>query len=383
MKKAFFADKIFLPEQVLEGAYVLTDGDRFVDTTTIRPRDYELVDLTGCWIAPGLVDTHIHGLAGYDVMDNHGEGLERMSVGLLSCGVTSFLPTTLTSALADIDATVSTIGQVHERVTGARIQGIFIEGPFFTEKYKGAQNPAYFMPPSITHVNQWQALSGGLIRKVALAPEHVGSEAFVRYLSEQGIVTGLAHSDASYEQAMTAVNHGASVFVHTFNGMSGLHHREPGMVGAAMSAKSTYKELICDWFHVHPATSKLLMEVCGRERIVLISDSIKAALMPEGRYNLGDFEVTVADGQARLYDGTLAGSTLLLKDALKNVVDQGLATPHQAINMATINAAKSVGIEHTCGRIATGLPADFVVLRPNMELVSTYLGAQERYKASV
>lgn len=381
MKQAFYADKVFLADQLLNQMYVLTEGDRFMGVAQQAPADHTVIDWSGYWLGPGLVDTHIHGLMGYDVMDNQAQGLANMSRGLLRCGVTSFLPTTLTSGVPAITDVVATIGEVHQQLSGARVQGIFIEGPFFTEKHKGAQNPAYFMPPDKTLVDRWQQCSGGLIRKVALAPEYGESEAFIEHLRAQDIVVALAHSDATYDQAMAAVGAGATVFTHTFNGMSGLHHREPGMVGAAMRTQGTYKELICDGFHVHPATSQILMDVCGRDQVVLVSDSIRAAGMSAGTYHLGEFQVTMADGQARLQDGTLAGSTLLLKDGVKNVVNQGLATPRQALNMASLNAAKSVGMEQVCGQIAPSYLADFTLWAPDMTLVATYLGAEQRYVA--
>ena len=380
MKQTFYADKFFLMHEVKEKGYLLIENGVFSGFKPNKPStEYDLTDYSGKWIAPGLVDTHIHGIFDYDVMDNHLAGLKTMSRALLQCGVTSFLPTTLTSSVPEINSTVQTIGEQYHTMEGAKIQGIFIEGPFFTEKYKGAQNAKYFLPPDMELLNQWQTLAKGLIKKIAIAPEYPEATEFIRAATKQGIVVALAHSDATYEQAVLAVEQGASMFTHTFNGMSGLHHREPGMIGAALSLKGVYNELICDWQHVHPVTSKILLDATGRNRMVLISDSIKAALMPEGTYNLGEFQVTVKDGQARIPSGNLAGSVLLLKDAVKNVVEQGLATVHEAINMASIIPAKSVGIDHLCGKISVGHPADFIVLDKKLDLHATYVSGNLLY----
>ena len=377
MKKAFFADKVFLENEVREKVYVTVENAKFLGVSSEKPEGAQVIDYSGKWLAPGLVDTHIHGLVNYDVMDNDVEGLKRMSQGLLKAGVTSFLPTTLTSAVEDLNNTIENIGKHHAEVDGARIQGIFIEGPFFTEKYKGAQNPKYFMPPNSEILKGWVTRANGLQVKIAIAPEHVGTAEFVQEAVKDGVIIALAHSDAKYHEATQAVENGASIFIHTYNGMSGLHHREPGMVGAAMSLNQ-YAEIICDWHHVHPVSSKILMDAVGREKIVMISDSMKAAMMEDGTYNLGEFEVKVGEGMARLLDGTLAGSILLLKDALKNVVDKGLATPEQAIKMASLNPAKSAKIDHMCGKIKAGYHADFIVLSPEMEWEATYLGGEKK-----
>lgn len=206
----------------------------------------DVEDYSGKWVAPGLVDTHIHGFMNHDVMDNDAEGIKAMSEGLLSCGVTSFLPTTLTSSKERLRDVAETVGKVKDEVTGAKIQGIYFEGPFFTEEHKGAQNPIYFGDPDIDTFHEWQEASGGIIKKIALAPEREGVSEFVSQVTEEGVVVALGHSNGTLQEAQTAVEAGASVFVHAFNGMRGLNHREPGMVGALLSLKEVFSELICD-----------------------------------------------------------------------------------------------------------------------------------------
>ncbi|MDF0479446.1 N-acetylglucosamine-6-phosphate deacetylase [Vagococcus sp. PNs007] len=375
------ADKFFLKSgQVGPGFLEINDG-KFGSFTKEVPTNADVIDHSGKWIAPGLVDTHIHGYMNHDVMDNDAEGIKVMSEALLSCGVTSFLPTTLTSSRELLTKVARTIGDVHEDVEGAKIQGIYFEGPFFTEKYKGAQNPGYFSDPSLEIFNEWQDASGGIIKKIALAPEREGVSEFVKEVTSQGVVVALGHSDATLEEAQKAVEAGASVFVHAFNGMRGLHHREPGMVGATMTLHDVYAELICDGHHVHHKAMDVLVKTKGHDHIALITDCMMAGGMPDGEYMLGEFPVVVAEGTARMKEGNLAGSILKLKEALKNVVDWGMATPEQAVMMASLIPAVSCNIDDKCGMIAAGRDADFIVLTPELELEATYLDGACRYEA--
>lgn len=382
MDKVIYAERFFLASGMTGSGYLKINESKFGEFSKELPKgEYQLLDYATSWIAPGLVDTHIHGLLGHDVMDNDFAGIKAISTGLLACGVTSFLPTTLTDSTERLDKVVETIGKHHREVAGARIQGIFLEGPFFTEKHKGAQNTAYFSDPLIEKLEKWQQLSGGLIKKIALAPERKGSAEFIHYATSKGIKVALAHSDASYEEAKNAVDHGASIFVHTYNGMSPLNHRDPGMVGAALTLKGVFNELICDGQHVHPVAAKILMDVRSREEVVLITDCMRAGSMPDGSYTLGEFPVEVKQGAARLKNGSLAGSVLQLKDAIKNVVDWGIATPLEAIRMASAIPAESVGIADKCGEIVPDAPADFIVLSKTLELEATYLAGELRYQS--
>ena len=204
---------------------------------------------------------------------------------------------------------------------------------------------------------------------------------FVKTVTDEGVVVSLGHSNATLEEAQDAVEAGASVFVHAYNGMRGLNHREPGMVGALLSLQHVFSELICDGHHVHPQAAEILMEKAGHDHVALITDCMMAGGMPDGNYNLGEFPVVVKDGTARLESGNLAGSILKLKEAIKNVVDWGLATPEQAIMMASYVPAVSCKIDDKCGSITTGRAADFIVLDPSMDLVATYLDGVERYHA--
>ncbi|MGM0182002.1 N-acetylglucosamine-6-phosphate deacetylase [Enterococcus sp. AZ150] len=382
MKKYIYADKFFYPSGTKGPGYLEINEGTFgsffkeIDQT----QEVTIEDYTGYMIAPGLVDTHIHGYKNHDVMDDDLEGLGVMSEALLECGVTSFLPTTLTSSEEHLTRVAATIAKAKDEVTGAKIAGIYFEGPFFDEVHKGAQNPAYFNDPSIETFEKWQQTANGLIKKIALAPERQGVASFVETVTDQGVVVALGHSDATFDQAKTAVDAGASVFVHAFNGMRGLNHREPGMVGALMQLDHVFSELICDGHHVHPQACGLLIDKVGAEHIALITDCMMAGGMPEGAYELGEFPVVVKDGTVRLESGNLAGSILKLKEAIQHVVDWNLATPEEAVMMASYVPAVSCKIDDVCGMIKTGRAADFIVLDAQMNLVATYLDGTKRYE---
>ena len=372
------ADYFILEDAMLEDYYMEVEDGVIIGFSKNEPSDYEYL---GEIVAPGLVDTHIHGYAGKDIMNAEEGALDVISKGLLECGVTSFLPTTLTDSKEKTDAALKRVAAEYKDVKGAKVRGIFLEGPFFTEKYKGAQNPNYMSDPKIDYLKEWKEISDGLVNKIAIAPEREGAEDFIKKANAMGVRVALGHSDASFDEAVAAVDAGANIFVHTFNGMSGLHHREPGMVGAAM-ATDAISELICDGHHVNPNAAGILMNTKGRDKIALITDCMSAGGMADGDYKLGEFPVRVENGTARLKDGgSLAGSILKLKDGVKNVVDWEIADIFEAIQMASLVPAKSVGIDNICGKLHEGYDADFIVLDYDMNLKATYLNGEAAYKA--
>ena len=370
------AKYIILEDRILEDYYMQVEDGKIKSFSKNEPDNYE--DL-GEIIAPGLVDTHIHGYRGEDIMNAKKGALDIISQGLVETGVTSFLPTTLTDSTERLNEACRVVGEEYKGVKGAKVRGIFLEGPFFTEKYKGAQNEKYMSDPDIEKLKKWNDLSGGIVKKIALAPERDGVIDFIHQANAMGISVALGHSDATYDQAIDAVNEGANIFVHTYNGMSGLHHRNPGMVGAAMDSDAI-SELICDGHHVNPVAANVLMNVKGRDHIALITDCMSAGGMAEGDYKLGEFDVIVKDGTARLKEGgSLAGSILKLKDAVKNVVDWDIADAFEAIQMASLIPAKSVGIDDVCGKLKEGYEADFIVLGENLDLEQTYINGKRVY----
>lgn len=372
------ADYFILEDKALEDYFMEVEDGVIVGFSKNEPGEYEYL---GEIVAPGLVDTHIHGYHGKDIMNAEEGALNVISKGLLECGVTSFLPTTLTDSKEKTDAALKRVAEEYKDVEGAKVRGIFLEGPFFTEKYKGAQNPDYMSEPKIDYLKEWVEISDGLVNKIAIAPEREGAIDFIKKANAMGVRVALGHSDASFDEAVSAVDAGANIFVHTYNAMSGLHHREPGMVGAAM-ATDAISELICDGHHVNLNAANILMNAKGRDKIALITDCMSAGGMADGDYMLGDFPVTVKEGTARLKDGgALAGSILKLKEAIKNVVDWEIADIFEAIQMASLIPAKSVGIDNICGKLHEGYEADFIVLDFDLNLKATYLNGQEVFKA--
>ncbi len=379
------AAKFFLANSTEIGGYLeITDDGQFGQylPASCKPSQ-PIIEKGDAVIAPGLVDTHIHGLLGHDVMDNDWAGLNTISEGLLRAGVTSWLPTTLTGSFEQLKAVSQTIGSHRGEETGAKIQGIHFEGPYFTAEHRGAQNQADFRDPNSQEFDQWQQAAQGLIRKISLAPERPGAPAFVRHVTQSGVVASLGHSSATFEQARTCVEAGATSFTHTFNAMSQLSQRSPGMVGAAMYFDQVDDELICDGHHVRPEVATILIREKSPNHTVLITDCMQAGLMPDGDYYLGKLPVYVRDGMARLKaDDHLAGSILTLKDAVKNVYDWGAATARDALLMGSYVPARSCHLQSVCGQILPGRAADYLVLDANLNLLATYLDGKKRWSIS-
>ncbi|MEY8463205.1 N-acetylglucosamine-6-phosphate deacetylase [Streptococcus merionis] len=381
MTTYLFAKQFYFTDEIKGPGYLpILDNGTFGSYQTDKPTDGTILDYSNFSIAPGLVDTHIHGFMGHDVMDNSAESLRIISDGLPSCGVTSYLPTTLTAPRELLNAVCQTVGEHAKSTPGAKIQGIFLEGPFFSEVYKGAQNPSYMSDPDINYLEEWQEKSHGWVKKIALAPEREGAIDFIKHAKSMNIYSAIAHTDATYEECRAAVEAGANIFVHTYNGMRGLHHREPGVVGSALTL-GQFDELICDGHHVHPASAKIVMQAAGPKKTVLITDCMRAGGMGECESTLGEFDVIVKDGTARLkHNGSLAGSVLELIQAVQNVVKWDNATPAEALRMASLNPAASVGIDDRCGKIDPGYPADFIVLDDELNLQATFIDGQPYFK---
>lgn len=377
---AIKADKFFLPAGPQLGGYLMVEDGVFGAWQAGEP-SCEIKDYTGSWIAPGMVDTHIHGFYNHSTTDNDPEGIDISSTELARRGTTSWLPTTFTDGVEQIKDACAAIAQADEGrgpdFCGARIQGIYLEGPFFTMKHVGAQNPAYLIDPSEEVFDQWQEAAGGRIVKSAMAAERDGAATYAAALNAKGVVTSIGHSDATYDECIAAINAGASCFTHTYNGQRGLHHREPGVVGAAMSTPETYAEIICDGKHVNPAAIKALLQAKGWQHTVLITDCLGCGGMPEGSYTSGGMDVIMKDNLCWLADGkSIAGSVLTLAQGVKNIVDWGIASADIAIRMATEVPARSARIEDKCGSIMPGRDADFVVFDHELTLVETYVGGQ-------
>ena len=372
------SDEIFALNGVFSGYIKIKDGV-IEEISKVANEGIEIKDYTGKIVAPGYFDTHVHGYGGHDIMDATKEGLLEISKGIVQTGVTSFLATTLTDSTEKLDKACKNVGDNKDFCEGAKVQGIFLEGPFFTEEFKGAQNPDYMTNPDINKLSNWKKLSKGLVNKIAIAPERENSEEFIKDALKLGVKVALGHSNATYEQAKKAVDVGANIFVHTYNGMSPLHHRNPGMVGAALSTENTYGEVICDGHHVHPAAVKVVMRAKTYDNTLLITDCMMAGGMPEGDYKLGDFDVKVENGTARIQNGSLAGSILRLDNAVKNIVKWGIASPFDAVKMASLIPAKSVDLDDKIGSISVGRCADINILDKDMNVLEVYIDGERKF----
>ena len=363
----------------LDQDFRLVRGDLEIEGGRIRQVGEKLswsqndlvVDCQGYTIVPGFVDVHIHGCAGADTCDGKRESIDAMAEVLLTKGVTSFCPTTMTVERAEIEAALlAAKACVDQPGPGARVVGVNMEGPFIAAARKGAQKEEAILPPDPELFRHFQELSGGIVRLVDIAPEQPGGLAFIREVKDLCAVS-IAHTTANYDQAKESFDAGITHATHLFNAMSGLHHRDPGVVGAVFDDSRVYAELICDGFHIHPAALRTAFQVLG-DRALVISDSMRANGMPEGEpFDLGGQMVTVREGKATLADGTIAGSVSNLHQEVKNLVSFGIPL-EQAVKAASLIPARSIGLEEEIGSIAPGKRADLVVLDENLDIVAVY-----------
>ena len=337
----------------------------------------DAVDLNGAYVIPGLIDVHNHGNSNADFSDGSFEGDCEMAKYLASVGVTSFAPATMTLPYETISRALAAGKRLKEnRPAGAaRLLGVQMEGPFFSEKKKGAQNGAYLRLPDYKAFKQLFDESDGLIRIVDVAPELDGAAEFVAQAKHDCTVS-IAHTDSDYEHAKAAIDAGVTHLTHLFNAMPPIHHRKPGVIGAASENEQVRAEVICDGIHVHPSSIRMAFKLFGAERMVLISDALRCCGMPDGEYELGGQQVFLAGGVAKLADGTIAGSATNLYDCMRNAVRFGIPK-EDAIRAATINPAKAIGADARVGSIADGKLADFVLCDENLNRIAVYIGGEQ------
>ena len=318
----------------------------------IGKSDADGIDFGGAKIYPGLIDTHSHGCVGEDTM---GGDIAKMARYELECGITTWYPTTTTMSEEDIvkatEADINVDG-------GATIPGFHLEGPFINAAYRGAQNEEFIIKPSMELFNRCKN-----VKKISLAPEVEGA---IEFIKECPAVVSLGHTDTDYDTAIKAFEAGATCLTHTFNRMPGIHHRNPGPIGAGCVTEGVYAELIFDGKHIHAASCKMLINIFGEDRIVLISDSMSATGLGDGDYELSGLPVTVRNGYARTMDGALAGSTSTLFDCVKVAIASGIKE-ETAVKMATENPARLMGLNK--GRIEVGYDADFIIVDDDFNLI--------------
>lgn len=323
------------------------------------------LDAEGCYVIPGLVDVHFHGAAGHDFCDGTPEALASIAAYELANGVTSICPATMTlgaERLKEICRNAADASAAGSSGTpdGARLVGIHLEGPFIAPGKKGAQNPDYIVRPSTELLQELIEASNSLVRLITVAPEVDGAADFIREASGQ-VHVSIGHTACDYDTAARAIALGADHLTHTFNAMQPLSHRAPGPIAAGAMAGSVMAEVICDGIHVHPSMIKCLLRLFGPERVVFISDSMRATGMPDGTYDLGGLAVSVAGPYAKLADGTIAGSVSNLMQCMKNAVSMGIPL-ETAVACATVNPARSIGADDLVGSLDCGKRADCVLL---------------------
>lgn len=356
------------------GAFSVEDG-KFANVLAEPQAD--AVDLHGAYVIPGLIDVHNHGNSGADFSDGDYDGLVKMAEYLARNGVTSFAPASMTlpyDVLAKAFATARRLADKAPEGASA-LRGIQMEGPFFSEKKKGAQNGAYLRDPDFAAFSKLYHDCGGLVRIVDVAPELPGACEFIRQAKELCTVS-IAHTDANYDEARAAVEAGVTHLTHLFNAMPALHHRKPGVIGAAAEADQVSAEIISDGQHVHPSAVRLAFRLFGAERMVLISDALRCCGMPDGEYELGGQAVFLKGGIARLADGTIAGSATNLYDCMLRAISFGIAK-EDAVRAATWNPARQIGCLDVVGSIADGKRADFVVCDENLTRKAVWLAGKE------
>ena len=342
----------------------------------------EIVLPEGAIVLPAFIDQHIHGAGGSDGMDATVADYEIIAKTVAAEGTASFLVTTMTQSVENITKAMQAVKEYREgEHDGARVVGIHLEGPFIAAAYKGAQPLEYVAVPDVETFKAYNEASGNAIKIVTLAPDVEGAQELIKYLSENGIVASIGHTGAKCANIEKAIANGASNVTHTYNAQTALHHREIGTVGSAMLFDELNCELIADTIHVSVPAMKLLIKSKPVDKVSLITDAMRAKGMPDGVSELGGQTVYVKNGEARLEDGTLAGSVLRMNRAVQNVVTKVGVPFTQAVDYATINPARMLGIDGETGSIALGKRADFTVINENYDVLYTISGGKVIYKA--
>lgn len=338
------------------------------------------IDLDGLLLAPGLIDLHVHGAMGHDTMDATPEALQAIARFNAQHGVTALLATTMTAPAAAIQAALENIAPITtQRTDGAQVLGAHVEGPFINREARGCQDPDLVRDASPEEYRVF--FRTGVVRLITLAPEYAENRDLIGYARDQGAVVAAGHTRASYEEIRLAVSLGVRQITHLFNAMSPLHHREPGPVGAALTLESLDCQLIADGIHIHPAVLKLAVRARGPEHVLLVTDAMSGAGMPDGEYELGGLRVTVIEGAARIASGALAGSTLTMEHAVANIIEAADVSLLQALRMASYNPARALGLAEHKGSLAPGMDADLVALTNALAVRLTVVGGEIVFEA--
>ena len=372
--KAIINAKIVTDKEVLIGYNLLFSRNTIIRITKELPIWAEAIDAKGLYLSAGFIDIHIHGSNGFDVMDATSEALEGIAKSIVQTGTTSFLATTMTMSQKDIESALENI-QKFQANDKAKLLGVHLEGPFINPTKKGAQNEAYIQRPNFELIEPYMEN----VKMITLAPEMDGAKEFMSYLQKHypHVLLSIGHSNASYEQSKESFSLGISHATHLFNAMNPLHHREPAIVGAVLESDEVSCDIIADLIHIHPSFFGMLYKV-KKENLLLITDAMRAGCLCAGVSEIGGQKVIVKDGEARLEDGTLAGSVLKMNEALRNFYKYADISLPKLIAMVTSAPAKKLGLK--LGRLAEGYPADLVLFDKDFEVHKVYIDGKLQYE---
>ncbi len=374
--------KIVLPDEVVCDKFLSFDeaSGKIVGVVDKLPADAKVIDAKGNYIAPGLVDIHIHGYLGEDTSDAKPEGIRKMAYGIAENGVTAFLPTTMTVAKEQIVAALDAVRSLKEESKtwgGAEILGVHAEGPFINPSKKGAQAEENILVPDADFILE----NEDIIKIVTLAPEmDEGHKCIKKLAAESDVLVSMGHSDAKFEEAMSAAKDGVNHTTHLFNAMSALAHRNPGVVGAALASDNVSAEVIADTFHINPGLYSIISKVKG-DKMVLITDCTRAGGMPDGEYDLGGQPIFLKGIECRLADGTIAGSVLKLNNAVKNVLAHTDLPVYEVFKMASLSPAKAIRVDDRLGSLEEGKDADIIIVDENVNIIKTIKKGKTIYEA--
>lgn len=377
--------KIVLKDRVIEGDILTADGiirDIIDKKSPVKAETLEVensIDLDGKYVVPGFIDVHIHGSNGADAMDGTVEALKTISSYIATKGTTKFLATTLTSSKEELINVLKIAADLQDKeIDGATIFGVHMEGPYFDIEYKGAQNEKYMKPATEKEIKDYLDVKLRLVKMMSLSPHTEQSIETVKFLKENGVIVSVGHSAAKFNDVMKAVDAGLSHSTHTFNGMRGINHREPGVAGAVLISDKINAEVIFDKIHIHPEIVRLMIKAKGTDKVVCITDAMAATGLPNGDYKLGELDVYVKDGEARLKSNdSLAGSVLTMDKAFKHVIELGYPI-YEAAKLTSTNAAVEFGLN--AGAIEVGKEADFAILDDSYNVDMTIVNGNIKYQ---
>lgn len=381
--KGFKNSWIITEEGKIKGNLIIEDG--LIKALGNDTTD-DLVELNeDLVVIPGFIDEHIHGAAGSDAMDGTIEDLKKIACALASEGTTGFLATTMTQSPENITKALRAVKEYRESniSDGAEILGVHLEGPFIAKEHVGAQPLEYVAEPKVETFKKYEEASGNNIQIVTLAPEVPGALDLIKYLKSRNVVASVGHTGSKYEDVRKAIEAGASNATHTYNAMKGIHHREVGTVGATFLFDELNAEIICDGIHVSAPAIKLLYKNKPHDKFTLITDAMRAKHMPDGDYELGGQPVIVKNNEARLHDGTLAGSVLKMNLAVKNVMKFLDLPLEEVVKYATINPARNLHVDDVMGSIKVGKRANLVVVDQDMNVHMTIRDGKVVYRKDI